>query len=82
MVSIPDADFKNFLNLHSFPAKLKQELSSKSKILRNEQKKISRLITLHSSETKNQLNSFSKKFKTFREVGLPTRKEFMANMND
>ena len=52
-VSIPDTDFKKFLNLHSFPSKLKQELKVKSKILRSEQKKISRLITIHSSETKN-----------------------------
>ena len=52
-VQIPIEDFGKFLNLHSFPQKLKNELVVKSKILRIEQKKISRMITIHSSETKS-----------------------------
>ena len=73
---VPEEAYLAFLDLHSFPRRLRALLARKARALRAEQKKIARLIRKHSEKTKGHLQTFSLKFKAFRQVKLPTRAEF------
>lgn len=73
---VPEEAYLAFLDLHSFPRRLRALLARKARALRIEQKKIARLIRKHSEKTKGHLQTFSLKFKAFRQVKLPTRAEF------
>ena len=56
-------------------------LKAKRKVLRVEEKKIQSLIQKETLETKMKLTSFSKNFRQFRDIKMPTRKEFMKDIN-
>lgn len=82
MITIPEPDYLKFLHLHGYPGHFKIELAKKAKILKSEQKKISRLIQMHTTDTRKALKQFTQKFKTFRNVKLPTRAEFLKDVKD
>ena len=68
--------------MHHFPSNMAAALKAKKRILKVEQKKIARMLTSHSEQTKEMIITFGKHFKTFRKVTLPTKKEFLASMNN
>ena len=79
---IPDEDFDRFLKLHSFPQELKREINIKEKLLQKEQLKIQKTISNHQQNTRRNIKTFNKDFKTFRDVCLPTKKEFLAGLDN